>query len=196
MPPLENAANLRRRYSDIDLVVSCGDLPVSYLEYIVTILGVPMVYVRGNHDEGYEESPPGGINLHQNIFTYQGVSFVGLEGSIKYNKGTIQYTQGQMRGMVRGLWWKMLWHKMQTGNYPDILVTHSPAWGIHDAEDLPHQGFKGLLTFMKRYQPRYMFHGHVHTWDRRKTVVSDYHQTKIMNINPYTIVEVEPREAQ
>ena len=33
-----------------DLVVSCGDLPFDYLEYLVTVLNVPLVYVPGNHD--------------------------------------------------------------------------------------------------------------------------------------------------
>lgn len=33
-----------------DLVASCGDLPFDYLEYIVTMAGVPLVYVPGNHD--------------------------------------------------------------------------------------------------------------------------------------------------
>jgi uncharacterized protein len=33
-----------------DVVVSCGDLPFDYLEYLVTIAGVPLLYVPGNHD--------------------------------------------------------------------------------------------------------------------------------------------------
>lgn len=33
-----------------DLVVSCGDLPSDYLEYLVSSLNVPLVYVPGNHD--------------------------------------------------------------------------------------------------------------------------------------------------
>ncbi|CAN5286212.1 metallophosphoesterase [soil metagenome] len=33
-----------------DVVASCGDLAFDYLEYIVTIAGVPLVYVPGNHD--------------------------------------------------------------------------------------------------------------------------------------------------
>ena len=33
MPQLENAANLRRQYSDIDLIISCGDLPPAYLDF-------------------------------------------------------------------------------------------------------------------------------------------------------------------
>lgn len=193
MPQLENAANLRRRYSDVDLVISCGDMPVAYMDYITTILGVPLLYVRGNHDESYEDEPPGGVDLHKQIYTYKGLTFVGLEGSIRYNKGNIQYSQGEMRRMVNRMTPSLLFHKMRNGQFPDILVTHSPAWGIHDAEDYPHQGFKALLTYMKRFKPRYMFHGHVHTWDRRKTVVTDYEETRIMNINPYTVIDVEPR---
>jgi Icc-related predicted phosphoesterase len=33
-----------------DVVLSCGDLPFEYLEYIVTVLSVPLLYVPGNHD--------------------------------------------------------------------------------------------------------------------------------------------------
>ncbi|MCB9459499.1 MAG: metallophosphoesterase [Anaerolineaceae bacterium] len=192
MPQLENAANLRRRFSDIDLVISCGDMPVAYMDYIITILGVPLLYVRGNHDESYEDTPPGGVDLHKTIYTYKGLTFVGLEGSIRYNKGKIQYTQGEMNRIVNGMTPKLMLHKMRTGQFPDILVAHSPAWGIHDAEDYPHQGFKALLTYMKRFKPRYMFHGHVHTWDRRKTVATDFEETHIMNINPYTVIDVDP----
>src|SRR5205823_4064430 len=33
-----------------DLVVGCGDLPFDYLEYLVSRLDVPLLYVPGNHD--------------------------------------------------------------------------------------------------------------------------------------------------
>src|SRR5258708_10890199 len=33
-----------------DLIVSCGDLPFDYLEFLVTSLAVPLLYVPGNHD--------------------------------------------------------------------------------------------------------------------------------------------------
>ncbi|MGB1287404.1 MAG: hypothetical protein ACPG7F_12775 [Aggregatilineales bacterium] len=72
-------------------------------------------------------------------------------------------------------------------------MAHSPARGIHDIEDdYPHRGFDAFLNVMKWYRPRYMLHGHVHTWDRRKTVSSTYEDTCVMNINPYTILEIEP----
>ncbi|MFW5772038.1 MAG: hypothetical protein ACOCZH_01855, partial [Phototrophicaceae bacterium] len=80
MPQLESAANLRRRYHDIELVISCGDMPPVYLEFIVSVLNVPLFYVRGNHDEVYTEKPPGGEDLHRRVVRYGGLTFTGLEG--------------------------------------------------------------------------------------------------------------------
>lgn len=42
------AADLKKL--KVDLVVSCGDLPFDYLESLVTLAGVPLVYIPGNHD--------------------------------------------------------------------------------------------------------------------------------------------------
>jgi uncharacterized protein len=43
-----NADRVRR--SAPDMVVSCGDLPFDYLEFLVTLANVPLLYVPGNHD--------------------------------------------------------------------------------------------------------------------------------------------------
>jgi len=96
MPQLQNAANLRRQYSDIDMVISCGDMRPDYLEFITSILSAPLFYVRGNHDEIYAQEPPGGINLHGQVVEFGGLTLTGLEGSLRYNRGRIQYTQAQM----------------------------------------------------------------------------------------------------
>ncbi len=193
MPQLENAANLRRRFADVEMVISCGDLPVAYLDFITTIIGAPLFYVRGNHDERYEETPPGGIDLHGEVVTYRGLRLVGLEGCIRYNKSKIQYTQGQMHRHVLKLAPKLRYQRWREGYGADIFVAHSPAKGIHDADDYPHQGFDSFLNFLRWYRPRYMFHGHVHTWDRRTVTETQYHDTLIMNINPFTLLEVEPQ---
>lgn len=192
MPQLENAANLRRRYSDVDVIVSCGDMPSAYLEFITSVINVPLLYVRGNHDEEYDDNPPGGIDLHQRVFTYGGLSFVGLEGSIRYNRGKIQYTHGEMHGMVRGLAVQMRYRRWRYGVGADIFVAHSPPRGIHDAADPPHHGFEAFLKFMQWYRPRYLLHGHVHTWDRRKKTRTRYEQTCVVNINPYLVLDIEP----
>ncbi|MFQ3645787.1 MAG: metallophosphoesterase [Anaerolineae bacterium] len=194
VPQLESASNLRRRYSDVDLIVSCGDMPAAYLDYISSILGKPLLYVRGNHDEMYTTEPPGGIDLHNNLFEYKGVSFIGLEGSIQYNNGPIQYTQHEMRMKVLQLAPRLRYNRWKRGYGVDVFVTHSPPKGIHDADDLPHQGFSAFLDFLTWYRPRYMIHGHVHTWDRRKVVDTQYKHTRILNINPYYLLTVEPVE--
>lgn len=191
MPQMESAVNLRRHYSDIELIVSCGDMPAVYLEFITSILNVPLFYVRGNHDERYDESPPGGDNLHQKLLVYKGLSFYGLEGSIRYNKSPIQYTESQMSLMVTEAYPMMQYNRLRRGGL-DFFVTHSPAYGIHDADDPPHRGFKSMLRFLNWYKPRYMVHGHVHTWDRRKTTQTTYESTEILNINPVTVLDIEP----
>jgi Icc-related predicted phosphoesterase len=192
MPQMESAANLRRRYSDIDLLISCGDMPGVHLEFISSVLSIPLFYVRGNHDERYDEYPPGGQDLHQKIVKYKGLTFAGLEGSMRYNQGDIQYTELQMLRMVLSNGPRLMLRRARFGVGVDVLVTHSPAKGIHDAEDKPHHGFHALLRFMEWYRPRYMVHGHVHTYDRRKTTRTDYYDTHIVNINPITVMEIDP----
>lgn len=192
MPQLENSAHLRRRYHDVDVLLSCGDMPAAYLEFITSVLGVPLFYVRGNHDTGYTERPPGGEDLHRRFVNYRGITFYGLEGSLKYNNSPIQYSQTEYTGMVMSAAPSMLFRRQVSGRGVDILVTHAPARGIHDAEDLPHTGIDAFLRFMDWFQPRYMLHGHVHTYDRRTTVETQYSNTCIMNINPYTLLEIEP----
>ncbi len=192
MPQLESAVNLRRQYADVDLLLSCGDMPSVYLEFITSVLNVPLFYVRGNHDEGYADLPPGGEDLHQRVVEFNGVTFFGLEGSIRYSSSPIQYSENEMSRMVMSAGLRLQLRKMRYGHAVDVLVTHSPAKDLHDGEDGPHKGFASLLKFMEWYRPRYMVHGHVHTYDRRTVTKSQYLDTCVMNINPITLLEIEP----
>ena len=38
-------------FKGIDIIVSCGDLNPSYLSFLTTMVGVPLLYVHGNHYE-------------------------------------------------------------------------------------------------------------------------------------------------
>ncbi len=192
MPQLHSAVNLRRQYNDIDMVISCGDMSPAYLDFITSIVPVPLFYVRGNHDEKYSDEPPGGIDLHRQVVEFGGLTMAGLEGCIRYNKGEIQYSQGQMHRMVLGLTPKILAHRWLRRRGIDLFVTHSPARDIHDGKDVAHRGFDSFLNFMRWFRPRYMLHGHVHTWDRRKTVRTQYLSTCVININPFTVLELNP----
>ena len=46
----------------IDLIISCGDLNASYLSFLVTVARCPVLYVAGNHDVRYLNSPPEGCD--------------------------------------------------------------------------------------------------------------------------------------
>ena len=189
---MENAAHLRRRYHDVELLISCGDMPAAYLEFVTSVLNIPLFYVRGNHDTGYDERPPGGINLHMNFTAYHGITFYGIEGSLKYNNSPIQYSQFDMEQMVIKSAVPLTYQRLRRGRAVDVFVTHAPARGIHDLEDLPHRGINAFIQFMDWYHPRYMVHGHVHTYDRRTVVTTLHGDTCVMNINPVTLLEIEP----
>ena len=92
LPQMLMSEYLERQFSDIDLLVSCGDMPMHYLDYIGSVLTVPLFFVRGNHDTAYIPPDPGGDNLHLRVCTHKGYSFAGLEGSIRYSDGAIQYS--------------------------------------------------------------------------------------------------------
>jgi Icc-related predicted phosphoesterase len=94
--------------------------------------------------------------------------------------------------MVLGAGLRLRYRRMRSGFGVDVLITHSPAYGIHDAEDAPHRGFNALLRFMEWYHPRFMLHGHVHTYDRRTVTQTQYMDTCIMNINPSMVLQIDP----
>ncbi|GAB4542439.1 MAG: metallophosphoesterase [Anaerolineae bacterium] len=191
--------SLVEKYGDVDMVLSCGDLPYYYLEYIVTMLCVPLLYVHGNHDPPVEYTssglqltgPGGGINVHGRLVHTQGLSVAGLEGSIRYKPhGMYQYTDAQMWRQVLKLTPALLFNHLVTGRRLDILLTHSPPFGIHNGRDRTHIGFKSFLWLMERFRPRYLLHGHRHIYNPLETTETQYKETTIINVYPYKILEI------
>ena len=146
------------KVKDIGLIISCGDLHSDYLQYLVTMTNVPLLYVRGNHDKNYDRKPPlGCTNIEDKIFDYKGLRILGMGGSMKYGVSPDMYTESEMAHRI-----KKLNSSIVIRNGFDILVTHAPAKGYGDLEDLPHQGFQCFNTLMDKWHPKYMLHGHVH----------------------------------
>lgn len=162
-----------------DLVISAGDLPAKYLEYIVTVANKTLLYVPGNHDGGYINKPPEGcISIDDEVYNFQGMKILGLGGSKLYSGGPYQYTEDEMKKRIR-----KIKRKIRKAKGVDIIVTHAPIRGYGDLEDLPHQGFecfKELLDFAK---PRYWFYGHVHLNYR-------YDLPRIQSVNNTILVNV------
>lgn len=202
--PILYSAGVKQRAGDVDIVLSCGDLPHYYLEYIMTMLGKPMYYVHGNHtrseyhagkgDQWREVAEPlGAVNLHQRTVNEGGLILAGLEGSIRYNTAPrYQYTQSEMWMNIWRLAPKLLINRIRYGRYLDVLVAHSPPWEIHDQDDRPHQGFKSFLTFMRWFKPRYLLHGHIHIYRRDVITETTYAETRVINAYPYKILELSP----
>lgn len=175
---------LRQNFGDAGFVISCGDMEPSYLEFVTSALNLVLFYVRGNHDNHYEEGQPGGENLHLRFTSYQNIRMVGLEGCMYYNGANVQYTEAQMTTFCLRLLPRMIIQHRTQKYGVDYLVTHSPPRGIHDREDRTHQGFACFLWLMRLGKPRYLIHGHVDVWDRRETIETQYFNTKVININP------------
>lgn len=59
----------KKRTEGVELILSAGDIKPEYLEFLVTMLNVPCLYVRGNHDGMYDEKPPMGcIDIDGKVF--------------------------------------------------------------------------------------------------------------------------------
>lgn len=189
--------NIKERFKDVDLVLSCGDLTFDYLEYIVTLLNVPLFYVIGNHpkevknsDGGGKMFPGGCTNIDNRIIEHDSLLIGGLEGSMRYNSTEYQYTEFGMRMKILGMKPKLALNKMAKGKPIDILITHAPPYKIHDGEDRCHTGFTSFLKFMDLYKPRYLIHGHKHVYHSNEVTETVYNDTTVINTCGYKVIEV------
>ena len=189
------------RLGKIDAILGCGDLPYYYLEYLMTMLNAPLLYVHGNHDPlaeycgrdgaSQKAGPDGGENVHLRSTTVGGTLVAGLEGCIHYRPSdAYQYTQNEMWLMTASLAALLAPNRLLHGRFLDVLVTHSPPFGIHDGHDNAHVGFKSFLTFMRVCRPRYLLHGHVHRVHDVAPSVTQFGATTVINVYPYRILEV------
>jgi hypothetical protein len=184
-------------FRDVELILGCGDAPYEYLEYLVTVLNAPLYYVPGNHDPQYDPGRAktrveGGVNLDLKIARYKKFLIGGFGGSIRYRPdGTNQYSQTDALIRALCLFPRLLLNRIQYGRGLDVLISHSPPFGVHDDSDPAHRGLKALNWLIRLARPRYHFHGHVHLYranlDNIETTIG---LTKIVNVYPYKTMEV------
>ena len=168
----------------IDLIVSCGDLHPSYLEGLADQVNALLVYVNGNHTYGPMTC---GECIDGKVIRYQGIRIAGLGGALSYRPGENLYTQKEMRRRVRRLVPQILYRRGL-----DVLVTHAPARGWGDLEDLPHQGFDAFCDLLQRFTPDLMLHGHIHmAYGRISRQLEHPCGTRIINACGYQIIEIE-----
>lgn len=174
------------KFSDIDIIISCGDVKAEYLSFLVTMIKAPLFYVAGNHNGRYIKNPPEGCeSIDDKIINYKGIRIMGLGGSIRYNSGPFQYTDKEMNKRIFKLRLKLWWNKGV-----DILVTHAPAYEMGDGKDLCHTGFKSFYKILDKYSPKYFFYGHQHmSYVYQPIRIIEYKNTKVINSYDHYILE-------
>ncbi|MDR2403820.1 MAG: metallophosphoesterase [Spirochaetaceae bacterium] len=205
--PLVYSSVIRERFSDIDIILSAGDLPMDYLDFIVSSLNKPLLFVFGNHNlKEYHYHKRGGeysvmnsvdcdtyshgvIHIGSRVRQEEGLIIAGLGGSIRYNRGENQFTDFQMNLEILRLIPALVFNRLFRGRYLDILLTHAPPRGIHDKEDPCHRGFKAFLWFMRVFKPKYLIHGHIHLYDLSDVRLTTYGDTQVLNAYSHYTIE-------
>lgn len=184
-------------FNDVELIIGCGDLPYPYLENILTLLNVPLLYVPGNHDPNYsledeKAHAEGGSNLDLKLVRLKTFLVGGFGGCVQYRPdGTNQYTQTDAYLRAFRMLPRLLLNRINYGRSMDILITHSPPYGIHDDDSKAHTGLKAINWLIRVAQPRYHLHGHTHFYRRNlDESESTYKDTRIINVYPYKILDV------
>ncbi|MDR2398411.1 MAG: metallophosphoesterase [Spirochaetaceae bacterium] len=212
--PLVYTNTIRERFGDVNLVLGAGDLPLEYLEFVVSSLDKPLLFVFGNHElkdyrrikHGMDVKnprtfpvataiPPGAgtIFVGAQVRLEEGLVIAGLGGCMRYNRGENQYTEwGMTREMIKIIP-KLVFNRIFRGRFVDILLTHAPPLGIHDKPDLCHRGFKCFLWFMRVFRPKYLIHGHVHLYDLAAVRTSRYYDTLVVNAYSHFVIDTEEK---
>lgn len=179
------------RLDGYDLILSAGDLKADYLSFLVTMGRAPLLYVHGNHDEGYSRRPPEGCDcIDDSLVIFRGLRILGLGGCLQYRPDApLQFTERQMARRIARLRFA-LW---RSGGV-DVVVTHAPPRGLGDEDDLPHRGFDCFCSLLDRYRPALWVHGHVHMrgWPlpQRELLSGD---TRIVNVSERYELELPDR---
>jgi Icc-related predicted phosphoesterase len=211
--PLVYSNTIKDRFGDVDLILCAGDLPMDYLDFIISSLNKPLLFVFGNHHaealrffkgggsyslsySSWEETPgleggSGAIHIGSRVRREGGLIIAGLGGSMRYNRGENQYTEFEMFVEMLKLIPSLFFNRLFRGRFVDILLTHAPPKGIHDKEDRCHWGFKAFLTFMKMFKPKYLIHGHIHLYDLSDVRVTAYQDTTVINAYSHFIIDTK-----
>ena len=118
----------------------------------------------------------------------------GASGSKRYNNGLNQYTDRQMFLKLLALVPRLLYNRLRYGVFLDIFLTHASPRHIHDKEDPCHQGFECFNWFIKKFQPTYLVHGHIHLYDMNTPRITKVGKTTVVNAYSHTILNLENKQ--
>lgn len=176
----------REKFRGIDAIISCGDLKPSYLTFLCTMVGAPLMYVHGNHDARMLASPPEGCdNLEERMQVIKGVRFIGFGGANAGSPKPLHYNERDVEKQITRRMQEISFH----GGF-DVMVTHAAADGLGDGKDTFHKGFRAYRTLLDLYRPAYYFHGHTHLSYGSRARSIAYGPTTIYNGFGYSVLDL------
>lgn len=153
--------------SHYDATVLLGDIEELHLKTIhERFSGKPLFGVLGNHDYEGDLEYFGIEDIHGREIQVSSYRFAGLKGSVRYKPGDApMLSQNEATLICRAF------------DPVDILVSHNSPKGVHDKPDAAHEGFEGILEYIRANKPKYSLHGHQH-----KNVMTCLGTTKVIGV--------------
>jgi hypothetical protein len=195
---LESALT-RERMGPIDMVLGAGDLEPPYLGFLADAFGVPLLYVRGNHDVGGAWAPPERGQVPEplpdgRVQEEAGIRLLPFSGSPRYAPHGRADVEQQVSAF--NMWRRVL------GSWPGavrrrplVVLTHAAPRGLNDAPDHAHRGFGAFRWLIDRLSPPLWVHGHT-ALVRRGIDARTLRRngTLLVNVTGATLIElVSPR---
>ena len=91
--PLVYNSRVKEVFPDIDLILCAGDLPMDYIDFIVTVFNKPTYFIFGNHNlkEFHHYHKSAKLETHQEFSKYgeithgHGATYIGFKTERNYN---------------------------------------------------------------------------------------------------------------
>lgn len=153
-----NSKEFASLYDQCDILFTTGDLThfeLNHLDHVAQ--KKPAFGVYGNHDSGLYMDELGIMNMHNNIYEYQGMKIGGFQGCLKYKTSSLMYTEEEA--------------KYFSENFPkvDVLLLHAGGKDLlDDPTDNVHVGSIYIRNYILEKQPRYVFVGHQYSNDEMR----------------------------
>lgn len=163
-PALEHEVN-RQGLEPLDAVVGAGDLEPAYLSFLGDAFGVPVVYVRGNHDRGGQWAASTADHAPRPLTSGKPIRLSGLT-VVPFEWPGLDHDDA-----VRDEWraWldvmravaSLMAERLRGREAPLLILSHAPPRGVGDAAADPyHVGYAAYRWLLDRVRPPLWLHGH------------------------------------
>jgi uncharacterized protein len=193
-PALEHAIN-REALGRLDAIVGCGDLEPTYLGFLGDAFGVPVAWVRGNHDRGgrWAETKSKASSYQPSgcVFMLGGLTVAPFEWPGMHHERAVRDEWRAWRDVFRA-WRTLAVRRLLGRGSPVLVLSHAPPRGVGDhAANRYHLGYAAYRWLLERLHPPLWLHGHVNP-----ATIADWRTSLgpsvVANVTGSVVVELVP----